>query len=60
MKRNYKNQKVKTTTIKMWIIAIYICLILQILTFMNVKKLNTKIENLKSLVTSQTEGGSHE
>jgi len=52
-------KKVKTTTIKMWIIAIYVLLVLQIIMFVNIKE----IAKQQAVITEQItnlEGGSHE
>ena len=54
-----KNYKQRTTTIHMWIIAIYVLLILQIMMFVNIQKILRQQEIMRYQITN-LEGGSHE
>ena len=53
-------KKVKTTTIKMWIIAIYVLLILQIIMFVNIKEIAKQQEIMRYQITKLEGGSNHE
>ena len=53
-------KKQKTTVIHMWIIAIYVLLILQIITFTNIKKIAKEQEIIRYEITNLKGGSDHE